>query len=75
MSGRSPTARITTPAPTRRRKGKKLYVFANAYSDIPSQFMNALRDAEACAKGADVRPGLYNKDIKKLCAWMKENGY
>ena len=54
---------------------KKLYVFANAYSDIPSQFRNALRDAEACAKGADVRPGLYNKDIEKLCAWMKENGY
>ena len=56
-------------------RGKKLYVFASAYSDIPSQFMNALRDAEACAKGADVRPGLYNKDIEKLCDWMKENGY
>ena len=56
-------------------QGKKLYVFANAYSDIPSQFVNALRDAAACAKGADVRPGLYNKDIEKLCAWMKENGY
>ena len=54
---------------------KKVYVFANAYSDIPSQFVNSLRDAAACAKGAEVIPGLYNKDIDKLCSWMKENGY
>ena len=56
-------------------QGKKLYIFANAYSDIPSQFVNSLRDAAACAKGAEVIPGLYNKDIDKLCSWMKENGY
>ena len=56
-------------------QGRKLYVFANAYSDIPSQFVNAVRDAIACAKGADVQPGLYNKDIEKLCAWAKENGF
>lgn len=56
-------------------QGKKLFVFANSYSDIPSQFVNALRDAVACANGADVQPGLYNKQIEKLCAWMKENGY
>ena len=56
-------------------QGKKLYVFANAYSDIPSQFTNSLRDAAACARGADVQPGLYNKGIDKLCSWMKENGY
>ena len=56
-------------------QGKKLYVFANAYSDIPSQFVNAMRDAIACAKGANVQPGLYNKDNEKLCAWAKENGF
>lgn len=56
-------------------QGKKVYVFANAYSDIPRQFVNSLRDAAACAKGAEVIPGLYNKDIDKLCSWMKENGY
>ena len=56
-------------------QGKKVYVFANAYSDIPSQFVNSLRDAAACAKGAEVIPGLYNKEIDKLCSWMKENGY
>jgi flavodoxin len=56
-------------------QGKKLFVFANAYSDIPSQFVNAMRDAITCAKGADVKPGLYNKDIEKLCAWCKENGF
>ena len=56
-------------------EGKKLFVFANSYSDIPSQFANALRDAVACAKGAEVIPGLYNKQIEKLCSWMKENGY
>ena len=55
--------------------GKKLFIFANAYSDIPSQFVNAMRDAAACAKGADVHPGLYNKDIDKLCPWCKENGF
>ena len=55
--------------------GKKLFIFANAYSDIPSQFVNAMRDAAACAKGADVQPGLYNKDIDKLCSWCKENGF
>ena len=52
---------------------KKLFIFANSYLDIPSQFVNALRDAAACAKGADVQPGLYNGQIEKLCAWMKEN--
>ncbi len=56
-------------------QGKKLYVFANSYSDIPSQFVNAMRDAIAYAKGADVQPGLYNKDIEKLCTWAKENGF
>lgn len=56
-------------------QGRKLYVFANSYSDIPSQFVNALRDAKACAKGADVLPGLYNKDIDNLCKWTKENGF
>lgn len=56
-------------------QGKKLYVFANSYSDIPSQFANSLRDAVACAKGADVQPGLYNKQIQSLSSWMKKNGY
>ena len=56
-------------------QGKKLFVFANSYSDIPSQFTNSLRDAMAYAKGAEVIPGLYNKQIEKLCSWMKENGY
>lgn len=41
-------------------------MFANSYSDIPSQFVNALRDTKVCAKGADVLPGLYNKNIDKL---------
>lgn len=56
-------------------QGKKLFVFANSYSDIPSQFVNALRDAKACTKGANVLPGLYNKDINNLCKWTKENGF
>lgn len=56
-------------------QGKKLFVFANSYSDIPSQFVNALRDAAACAKGADVQPGLYNRGIETLCAWVKKNGF
>lgn len=56
-------------------QGKKLFVFANAYSDIPSQFANSLRDAVACAKGAEVIPGLYNKQIDRLCSWLKENGF
>ena len=56
-------------------QGKKLFVFANSYSDISSQFVNALRDAAVCAKGADVKPGLYNKAIENLCTWVKENGF
>lgn len=56
-------------------QGKKLFVFANSYSDIPSQFINSLRDAAACAKGANVLPGLYNNQIEKLCSWMRENGF
>ena len=55
--------------------GKRLYVFANSYTDDRSQFMNAMVAAMECAKGADVRPGLYNKDIDKLCSWVKENGF
>ena len=55
--------------------GKRLYVFANSYTDDRSQFMNAMVAAMECANGADVRPGLYNKDIDKLCSWVKENGF
>ena len=55
--------------------GKRLYVFANSYTDDRSQFMNAMVAAMECANGADVRPGLYNKDIEGLCAWAKENGF
>ena len=55
--------------------GKRLYVFANSYTDDRSQFLNAMVAAMECAKGADVRPGLYNKDIERLCTWMKENGF
>ena len=56
-------------------QGKPLYVFANSYTDDWRQFANALVAAVECAKGADVRPGLYNKDIERLCTWMKENGF
>jgi len=55
--------------------GKRLYVFANSYTDDRSQFTNALITAVECAKGADVKPGLYNKDIDNLCNWVKENGF
>ena len=55
--------------------GKRLYVFANSYTDDRSQFMNAMVAAMECANGADVRPGLYNKDIERLCTWLKENGF
>ena len=55
--------------------GKRLYVFANSYTDDRSQFINAMVAAMECAKGADVRPGLYNKDIERLCTWAKENGF
>ena len=56
-------------------QGKQLYVFANSYTDDRRQFVNAMVTAAECAKGADVRPGLYNKDIDKLCIWVKENGF
>ena len=56
-------------------QGKRLYVFANSYTDDRSQFMSAMVAAMECANGADVRPGLYNKDIDKLCSWVKENGF
>ena len=56
-------------------QGKKLFVFANSYSDISSQFVNALRDAAVCAKGAEVQPGLYNKAVEQLCTWVKKNGF
>ena len=55
--------------------GKRLYVFANSYTDDRRQFVNALVAAAECAKGADVRPGLYNKNIERLCTWAKENGF
>lgn len=56
-------------------QGKKLFIFANSYSDFSSQFVNAIRDAVVCAKGADIQPGLYNKEIEKLCTWVKKNGF
>lgn len=56
-------------------QGKRLYVFANSYTDDRRQFANALVAAAECANGADVKPGLYNKDIERLCTWAKENGF
>lgn len=55
--------------------GKKLYVFANSYSDIKSQFDTSVKDTKKCAKNAEVFPGLYNKEIEKLDAWLRENGF
>lgn len=56
--------------------GKKLYIFADSYSDIPSQFTNSINDARKSAHNADVIPGLYNKDIdRKLDDWLKENQF
>ena len=56
-------------------QGKRLYVFANSYTDDKRQFMNALIAAVKCAKGADVKPGLYNKNIDRLGSWTKEMGF
>ena len=55
--------------------GKKIFVFANSYSDIPSQFDTSVKDTLACAKNAEVHEGLYNKQIIKLDEWLKENGF
>ncbi|EHI99144.1 hypothetical protein CDLVIII_2513 [Clostridium sp. DL-VIII] len=56
-------------------KGKKVYIFANSYSDIPSQFTNSLNDAKRSANNANIIPGLYNKDIKNLQSWLKKNEF
>lgn len=56
-------------------QGKKIFVFANSYSDIPTQFDTSIKDTKASTKNADVRPGLYNKQIEKLDDWLRENGF
>lgn len=56
-------------------KGKKVYIFANSYSDILSQFTNSLNDAKRSANNAEILPGLYNKEIKNLENWLKKNGF
>ena len=56
-------------------RGKRIFVFANACSDIPAQFANALRDVMAAAPGAQVRPGLYGLEMEALPRWLRENGF
>ena len=56
-------------------QGKKIYVFANSYTDDPNYFTTSIEDAKKSAKDADIQPGLFNKDIANLDTWLKENGF
>ena len=56
-------------------QGKKIYVFANSYTDDPNYFTTSIEDAKKSAKKADIQPGLFNKDIANLDTWLKENGF
>lgn len=56
-------------------KGKTVYIFANSYTDDPNYFTTSIADAKKSARNADIQPGLFNKDIKKLDRWLAENGF
>lgn len=52
-------------------QGKKIYVFANSYTDDPNYFTTSIEDAKKSAKKADIQPGLFNKGIANLDTWLK----
>lgn len=53
--------------------GKKIFVFANAYSDIKKQFEDSIIDCKKCAPTATIVPGLFNQEINGLDEWIKNN--
>lgn len=55
-------------------KGKRIDVFANSYTDDPQYMVTSLQDVKHYAKNADVQRGLFNKEIRQLDEWVKENG-
>jgi flavodoxin len=56
-------------------KGKTIYIFANSYTDDPKYFTTSIADAKASAPTADIQPGLFNGEIKRLDQWLKKNGF
>lgn len=56
-------------------KGKTVYIFANSYTDDPGYFTTSIADAKNSARNADIQPGLFNRDIKKLDTWLAEHGF
>lgn len=53
-------------------KGKKIYLFANSYTDDYTYMENALKDARSSVKNAKVEAGLFNQEIEKLDEWLIE---
>ena len=56
-------------------KGKKIYLFANSYTDDHNYMTTSLKDAKASARNADVVAGLFNKEIEGLDEWLKQNNF
>lgn len=56
-------------------KGKTIYIFPNSYTDDSQYFTTSMEDAKNSARNADIQPGLFNKEIKKLDAWLTEKGF
>lgn len=54
-------------------KRKTIWLFANSYTDDPTYMDNAMQDAGKAAKNADVRRGLFNKEISGLDEWIRRN--
>ena len=56
-------------------KGKKIYLFANSYTDDHNYMTTSLKDAKASARNADVVAGLFNKEIEGLDEWLTQNNF
>jgi flavodoxin len=54
-------------------KGKKVWLFADSYTDDPTYMDNALRDARQAAPSAEFARGLFNGELKHADSWLSEH--
>lgn len=55
--------------------GKPIYIFPNSLDEDPGSLSNTMKEAEKDAKNAEIRPGLYNKELKNIDEWLASQDF
>lgn len=55
--------------------GKPIYIFPNSLDEDPGFLPNTMKEAEKDAKNAEIRPGLYNKELKNIDEWLASQDF